>query len=59
MQETSATSSLAVRIRNLSKSYGTVVAIRDITFDVVKGVLLLFSGPAAAEKLLFSGASQE
>ena len=50
MQETSATSSLAVRIRNLSKSYGTVVAIRDITFDVVKGSFVTLLGPSGCGK---------
>ncbi|MBI4553499.1 MAG: ATP-binding cassette domain-containing protein [Candidatus Latescibacteria bacterium] len=39
-----------IEVRNLTKRYGDVTAIHDVTFDVNKGEILGFLGPNAAGK---------
>ncbi len=39
-----------IEVRGLSKYYGDVAAVRDITFDVARGEVLGFLGPNAAGK---------
>ncbi|MCX6641409.1 MAG: ATP-binding cassette domain-containing protein [bacterium] len=39
-----------ISVRNLSKHYGTTIAVNDITFDVQKGEILGFLGPNGAGK---------
>ncbi len=44
------TPDIAIHIRNLSKSYGTLRAIDDISFDVQRGDFFAFLGPNGAGK---------
>jgi ABC-2 type transport system ATP-binding protein len=43
-------SSVAVKVKNLTKSYGVGFAIRDLNFEVHKGEILGFLGPNGAGK---------
>jgi len=39
-----------IEVRNLTKYYGSVAAVRDVTFDIEKGQILGFLGPNGAGK---------
>ena len=39
-----------IDVQNLTKDYGTYLALRDVTFDVKKGEILGFLGPNGAGK---------
>jgi len=39
-----------IEVSNLTKDYGTVVAVRDLTFSVEKGEIVGFLGPNGAGK---------
>jgi ABC-2 type transport system ATP-binding protein len=41
---------VAVRVRDLTKSYGTLVALDGVSFDVLKGRVLSYLGPNGAGK---------
>ena len=43
----------ATRVRDLRKSYGTIEAVRGVTFDVAEGKVFGFLGPSGAGVRLF------